>query len=278
VRGFHQGKKFDVDLFWLQPVVPHGERFDSVDNNVNFFGLWTTYRPRKGVAWDNYYLFQDNTGNLEQLGIVRAPVNFHTLGTRYAGDKDNFLWDAEVMFQFGERGDQGLFAAATSLGAGYNWPKHPLNPTFWLYYDFASGDQNPGSGDSFNTFNQLYPFGHYYLGWLDLVGRQNIHDLNAHLYLWPTKWIMVWLQYHHFELASSRDALYNAGGNATRRDASGKAGHHVGDEFDLVFNFHLGYHSDILVGYSHMFPGRFLRETGDPTPPGLFYAMYSFRW
>ena len=53
-----------------------------------------------------------------------------------------------------------------------------MNPQFWLRYDFASGDNNLTDGDR-TTFNQLFPFGNYYLGWIDRVGRQNIHDFNA---------------------------------------------------------------------------------------------------
>ena len=60
----------------------------------------------------------------------------------------------------------------------------PMNPQFWLRYDFASGDNNLNDGER-NTFNQLFPFGNYYLGWIDRVGRQNIHDFNAQLNLHP---------------------------------------------------------------------------------------------
>jgi hypothetical protein len=59
----------------------------------------------------------------------------------------------------------------------------------------------------------MFAFGHYFMGWIDQVGRQNIHDLNFHLYLYPTKWV----QFHSFWLADPRNTLYNAAGNATRR-------------------------------------------------------------
>ncbi len=93
----------------------------------------------------------------------------------------------------------------------------PLAPA----YDYASGSQNPTGGHYYTTFNQLFAFSHYYLGWLDLVARQNIQDFNTHLYLYPTKWIRFWLQYHHFELANAHDALYNAGGKPIARDPTG---------------------------------------------------------
>ncbi|MBI3412114.1 MAG: alginate export family protein [Planctomycetes bacterium] len=277
VRGFHQGEKFDVDLFWVQPVIPNVTRFDSVDNNQNFAGLWTTYRPQKGQFLDAYYLFLDNTNKVTQLGLVTAPYNVSTFGTRYCGDKNHFLWDVEGMFQFGERGSSEIVAGAGTLGAGYNFANLPMNPTFWVYYDYASGDQHPNSGD-FQTFNQLFPFGHYYFGWLDLVGRQNIQDFNMHLFLYPTNWITLWSQYHNFQLASSTDALYNAAGKAIRRDATGRAGNDVGNEIDFVANFHLGPHSDVAVGYSKLFAGRFIRQTGPPGSPEFTFVQYTYRW
>lgn len=47
----------------------------------------------------------------------------------------------------------------------------------WAWYDFASGDSDPTDGE-IGAFNQLFPLGHKYFGFLDLMARQNIHDLN----------------------------------------------------------------------------------------------------
>src|SRR5206468_12393122 len=59
-KALYTGEKFDFDLFWLQPVVPATGTLSSVDNNQNFAGIWTTYRPRKGQYLDLYYLMLDN--------------------------------------------------------------------------------------------------------------------------------------------------------------------------------------------------------------------------
>jgi hypothetical protein len=277
VRLLHQTEKFDFDLFWTQPVRTDPSRFNSVDNNQNFAGLWTTWRPEKGQAVDGYYLFLDNTNRISSRGIDIAPYNVHTIGSRYAGDKDGFLWDFEGMLQLGERGDNSILAGAGTVGLGYNVAKSKLNPTFWVYYDYASGDQSPNSG-TYTTFNQLFPFGHFYLGWLDLVGRQNVHDLSLHMTLNPAKWISMNVQYHSFYLNSPRDALYNAGGAVLRHDPLGASGRSIGNELDLIFNFHVSAQSDILVGFSKLFPGSFLENTGSARSPELFYLMYNFRW
>src|SRR5690606_37404735 len=121
------------------------------------------------------------TGNILQGDSV-----LQTAGGRIAGDYNRFLYELEGMYQFGRRSHLDISAFAVATGAGYHLP-FPMNPQFWLRYDFASGDSNPQDNRT-NTFNHLFPFGHYYLGYMDLVGRQNIHDFNAQVTLHPQPW------------------------------------------------------------------------------------------
>ncbi len=280
LKLFRQGEKWDYDLFWAQFVPPNANDFDTPDNNQNLVGSWLTYRPEKGTAVDMYYLLFDNDNNSVQQGIVRTPSETHTMGSRWSGDKDGRLWDFEGAIQFGEQANNDLFAGMATGGLGRHWKDARWNPTAWLYYDYASGDSDPTAG-TVNTFNQLFPFGHYYHGWADLVGRQNIHDLNSHLYLYPAPWCTVWLQYHHFWLDQNQDALYNAGGVAIRRDPTGQAGSNVGDEVDLALNFHLTNYSDILLSYNKLFGGRFLEETAgvnQAEDAETLYLIFQQRW
>ncbi|HZZ78134.1 MAG TPA: alginate export family protein, partial [Gemmataceae bacterium] len=244
-RAFRQGEKFDVDMFYLQPVIPNATKFDWVDTQQTLSGLWTTYRPQKGHFIDVYDMVSRNRNETSKLGLNTGSFDLNTLGARYLGNKDEtFYWDFEAMFQTGQQGSaHNILAQAATAGLGWHWKDAPLNPTVWAYFDYASGDHNPGAGRS-TTFNQLFPFGHYYLGWLDLVGRQNIIDPNLHLYLYPTNWTTIWIQYHHFWLANANDALYNAAGNPILRDPTGRAGRDVGDEFDFTVNFTLSKHTN----------------------------------
>ncbi|MCE9563820.1 MAG: alginate export family protein [Planctomycetes bacterium] len=275
-------EKFNFDAFWLQPVLPNAKGIDSVDTNVNFAGVWGTYKPKKGTAVDLYYLLFDNRATIVQSGINRAPNTVNTFGSRYVGDKDNrFLWDFEGALQLGQQGTHNLFAGMATAGLGYHPKDVAWNPTFWLYYDYASGDNNPNNG-TFTTFNQLFPFGHYYLGWADVVGRQNIHDINASLTLYPAKWMTLWFQAHNFWLASSKDALYGPAGVALRRDPTGAAGNFVGNELDTIVNFHLNKRTDLLVSYSYLFAGEFLQKT-QPAGSGsantsTLAMIINYRW
>ncbi|MGB7342665.1 MAG: alginate export family protein [Pirellulaceae bacterium] len=277
VRIFRQGDKVDFDLFYTKFVPAQASEFDTADNRRDFAGAWLTYRPKKGHFADFYYLYADDTNDVVQQGITRAPNESHTFGSRYAGDDDGFLWDFEGALQFGDQGNQDLFAGMASAGLGRKLSGAPMNATAWVCYDYASGGQSD-NGETSNTFNQLYPFGHYYLGWADQVARQNIHDVNAHLYFYPQNWMTVWMQYHHFWLDDATDALYNAGGVARRRDATGAAGKNVGDEIDIVMNFHLNRYSDVMVGYSHLIGDDFLKDTAGPDESGLTHVMFQTKW
>jgi hypothetical protein len=280
VKVFRQGEKWDFDAFWTNFVPVQPSEFDSADNNLTLAGTWLTYKPQKGIVNDLYYVLYDNDNFSAPLGFVKNPTETHTIGSRWAGDKDGFLWDFEGAMQFGDQGDRDLLAGMGTAGLGRRFANNRLAPTFWMYYDYASGDNDLSSGDA-HTFNQIIPFGHYYMGWMDLVGRQNIHDVNAHFYIYPAPWITTWVQYHRFWLDEERDALYNAGGAPYRIDPTGAAGTDVGDEVDLVMNFHLSRYSDILVSYNKLFGGRFLEDTAGPNAAvnaEALYLIFQQRW
>jgi hypothetical protein len=276
---FYASEDLDVDLFSVQPVIPNRNHGDSVDWHQLFSGAWTTYRPCKGQSLDAYVL------NLEQGRKVAAGEGGHlggfnitTVGSRYAGNLSNWLIDVEGMLQFGDFSNQTDLANAYTTAAGYDFKDAPWDPQFWVSFDHASGDPHPGVGGIHRTFNQLFPFGHYCFGFIDLVGRQNIDDLNFQFACYPEPWITALVQYHMFRLDHGRDALYSSAGTVERIDPTGRAGRNVGDEIAWLVNFHLTSHQDVLVGYEHLWAGPFLQQTGPGTSPDYLYLQYMYRW
>jgi len=294
VKTFWRTPKLDLDAFWVRPmnVVAAGpSSFDNWDANRNFYGLWATYKPQRGHFADLYFLSLDNNNSTVSPKVIgtlnTGNTLVHTVGSRYAGNHNQFLYELEAMYQFGRSTNLSLAptdisAGAVAYGLGYQF-QLPMNPQLWLRYDYASGDKNANDGQS-NTFNQLFPFGHYYMGFLDRVGRQNIHDFNAQFTLHPQPWFTFIAQYHRFFLADSHDALYNAAGVAYRRDPTGQAGRDVGDELDLRFNIHVNRHQDVLLGYSKLWAGDFIKHTTTPSggkgnvSPDLIYVQYVVRF
>ncbi len=279
VKTFWHTPKFNLDAFWVRPMITEWRKFDQWDKKRDFVGLWGTYKPeKKGDAADFYFLaLLDNRNNSRGQGMVLGDSEIYTIGSRYIGTYERFLYELEGMYQFGNFSNQDISAGAVAVGGGYRIPL-PLNPQFWLRYDYASGDDNLGVGGTRNTFNQLFPFGNYYMGWLDRVGRQNIHDFNAQFSFHPQRWLTFISQYHRYYLASKTDFLYNAGGAPTLRDPTGASGSHVGDEIDFRFNVHVDRHQDVLVGYSKMWAGTFMKATRPGVNPDLFYVQYNFRF
>ena len=286
VKTFWRNPKLDVDAFWVRPmnVIPSGHNnFDNWDTNRNFYGLWATYKPQRGHFADLYFLSLDNNNsgvNPGTIGTLNTGNSLvHTVGTRYIGDTNNFLYELEGMYQFGQRSGRDVSAFAIASGTGYRFATLPMNPQMWLRYDFASGTSNGGDiTNTSNTFNQLFAFGHYYMGFIDRVGRQNIHDFNSQVTFHPQKWLTVITQYHRFYLANKTDALYNASGFASAQDITGQSGSHVGDEMDLRFNIHVSRHQDVLLGYSKLWAGEYLKTNKPGVSPDLFYVQYSLRF
>jgi hypothetical protein len=279
VKGYWHSDKLDVDAFWTRPVVIDPLRFDSENDKAVFTGAWATYKPAKGQYLDLYYLYLDNATPLvaKPAPGVRGGFDVSTIGSRFTGDYKYLLWDFEGMYQFGHHTNQATSAGAADVGLGTHFADVPMNPTFWMYFDYASGNHDPGHG-TFGTFNQLFPNGHAYFGGTDLIGRQNIEDLNFAGWINPTKWIITGVQYHILRLDAAKDALYNSAGAVLRSDPTGRAGTNVGQVFTVYTNFHLSPHSDVLVQYSHLNAGDFIKRTGPGGSPDQLYLQYSFRW
>ncbi|HEY7329769.1 MAG TPA: alginate export family protein [Gemmataceae bacterium] len=277
---FWQNEKFSLDGFVVQPVVASANSFASVNWQQVFSGVWGTYRPMRGEIVDLYYLdLQDLNLIYSGQNGVKGPQNVSTVGSRWYGNKNDWLWDAEGMIQFGRYSNQGIMANAYTMGGGHFFSKWFLNPSIWVYYDHASGQPGPpGTTGVHQTFNQLFPFGHYYFGMMDLVGRQNINDFHVDLAIYPVKWWTVWGQYHVLRLDSPFDALYNSAGVATLSDPTGKAGINVGEILTVINNFTIDLHSNIFVQYSHLYAGDFIHKAGNGRSPDELYLMYSFRW
>jgi hypothetical protein len=280
VKAFYRSPKWDADVFTGRPVQVRFNDLDPGDHDLWFTGAWLTHKPRPNAFLDLYYLNLDNTTPGAAAGRFRTgKFNLSTLGARTTGRGDRgFLWDVEAAVQFGGWADQHVLAEMVSTYLGWNFKDAPLNPTVWVGHDYASGDPDPNATGTRRTFNQLFAFGHYYLGFLDYVGRQNVHDFSVQAYCFPMKWLTAGVQYHAFRLAEKKDALYNAFGRPVRQDRTGVAGTDVGQEIDVVFNAHLTDRQDVFVQYAYFFPGAFVRATGPARAGEAVYVQYSWRW
>jgi len=277
VKLFAKAEAWDVDFFYVKPVLVQRRQRDRYDEDFDFYGIYTTYKgiPHHGV--DLYSFAVDDTGSRVNPNGRAGDKSTFTLGSRFWGKTGRFDYEAEVAGQWGHWAGDHVRAWSASVDGGYTFGV-AMTPRLGAGFDWASGDRNPRDS-TVQTFDQLFPLGHAYFGYLDLVGRQNITGPNVSFSAWPVKdKVKAAIAWHHFWLAHERDALYNAAGAAMRRDPTGRSGREVGSELDVTLLWRVDTHSTLLFGWSHLWPADFIQETGVAENADLFYVQYAFKF
>ena len=245
-KMYYQGDTWDIDAFWVRPISPDSDRFDSPDYNREFMGIYSTYRGLEKGTLDLYYL---------RLEDESADFEFDTLGARFAGTHGPWSYEIEGDVQFGNFVGADHNAGAWTVGLGRKIENLPWNPVIWAYYDWASGDDTTSNG-----YHHLYPLAHKYLGFMDLFGRRNIESPNVRLTLSPCKKVKLLLWYYILFLENKNDVPYSVtmqpfnAGNAP-------ASAYLGQELDLVGKWQISTRLGLLLGYSHFFSGDYYKNT-----------------
>ena len=167
-------------------------------------------------------------------------------------------YEVELDYQFGDTGPGSASAWSLASQVGYQ-VRADKSLRIWAGFDWASGDRTRG-GDV-QTFNQLYPLGHAYLGKIDTIGRQNILDESVGLTWRARPKLVVNVEAHDFQADSTQDAIYNAAGGVVRAGGTYHS-HQIGYEPDLIVAWSAGRHVAIEGGGGHFFPGDAIRESG----------------
>ena len=280
LKTFWRGTDWDIDAWWTRPV-PFGQHiandqtdhnFDHPDQSREFSGVWLTRKNFKNQKIDLFYL------RYNEYDPAVPTFDYNTFGLRWEGSHGSWLWEIESCYQFGRVAGLPQSAGCYTFGLGYELSSLPMKPVVWAYYDWASGTKDPSGGTN-QTFNQLFPLGHKYFGFMDIVGRQNIEDWNFRVVAKPHEKVKLLLWWHIFHLQQPRDSLYNAGGVPILTDPTGAAGRDVGQELDFDVVFLLTPRCDLLFGYSHLFPGTFIRDTlAGPIGTDFYYGQCRLRF
>lgn len=260
--------------FWTQFAPVQKYRFNDADPDIQFSGIYATgHVPSTDIGMDLYWLWLDRATST--FNGTTGGEDRHTLGGRLWGTCGDSGFDADVegAWQFGEVGAGDISAFMIGSELGYQPPGVAGAPRFHLGVDFASGDETAG-GDV-ETFNQLFPLGHAYLGYMDFVGRQNVIDLSPGMTIHPAEQVTLRVAGHFFWRAETSDALYNAGGSVVRAGSLGTA-RDVGTEIDVTAKVTLSRHLAALFGYSHFFAGDFISQSGAADDMDFAYVQMTF--
>lgn len=268
-------KRWTAQAFWAEFVPVEKYEFNEPDAGTILWGAYAT-GPILGdtLGLDLYLLGLQRDGPIAFNGTAGSERRY-TVGGRLGGRvaRTGFDYDLEGAWQGGRVGE--FDADAFMLGGEAGWTAEGAwsTPRFFAGVDLGSGDDQPG-GDV-ETFDQLFPLGHAYLGYVDVIGRQNVVSVSAGVSLKPLERMTVRLAGYSFWRDSARDAVYDAGGAVVRAGGLG-ASSEVGQEVDLTVLWRFDRHLTGLLGYSHFFPGDFIRESGTAEAIDFVYAQLEY--
>ena len=273
VRASFVEDSLRVDAFASRLVAVDRYGFDDEDSGENFHGVYATGKAGDSLSFDLYAFYLDKDS--AKFASSTNQEERVTLGLRLWGQPKDTAWDYDVegAYQVGDFGSQDIRAWMIAVECGHTFRSAPGGPRVYVGYDYASGDGN-GTDGEVETFNQLYPLGHAFFGFIDLVGRQNIQDASLGASLKPMPKVTLKLDGHWFTLAHDADALYNAGGAVAR--AGGKGEDEVGSELDVTARIDLNPRTSMLLGASRFFAGDFIQATGSAEDVDFLYASLEF--
>lgn len=274
--GIVKIRSWNVTGFWTRPVAISKFSFNRRDANSEFFGVYAAGAvPGTKAGLDVYWLDLDR--HSASFNGVSGRERRHTVGSRVWGVVPNSGadYELEANYQFGNLAQSDISAWSAMTQVGYLFDKLPATPRFYTELNYASGDN--GVEGKAGTFNQLFPTAHGFLGFVDTAARQNILDVAGGVTLKPVNTLSVDLSSHNFWRASEHDALYNDAGAVVRAGSTGSS-KRVGSELDLLFKYKWGRHTDFGFGYSRLFAGQFIRETGPAHDIDFtyFWTQYTF--
>jgi hypothetical protein len=270
---FYKGVDWNIDGFVTHPITPDDHGFDTGDENQDFSGLFTTYKGRTNETIDLYYLHYRN----DNAAVGPNGLYFETIGSRWQGTAEAFLWDFEGGYQFGKNRDDSDHDAGFLVGGLGRKIDHCWKPVLWMYYDWSSGGNVLGGRQG---FDHLFPLGHRYHGFMDLYARSNIEAPNLQLTFQPRDKISVLMWYHYFFLENKNDTPYNVNMtpfNPGNTPVSASLGH----EIDTTVTWLITPRADLLFGYSHFFAGEYYKQTPGVPFRGdadFFYTQFTLNF
>ena len=235
-----------IDAFYTQFVPVQANSFDNPNEDLDFYGVYGTYKGWERDTLEMYYLgFNNDTGPDDTF-------NLNTFGTRLFGKRGDWLYEFEGAAQTGIQNalDQDHTAFAGTFGLGRKFANRPWKPALWFFYDIATGNEVE-STDTFERYNQLFPLAHKYLGFIDAVTRNNISSPNVRLKLQPTEKLSLLFWYYNFQAVENFDPITSIGGTPAQDPSSEE----FGNELDFVANYNINPRSSVLIGYSHFWAG-----------------------
>ena len=250
------GRNLDAFATRLVPVRPTGFN-DHAPTGSRMFNS-----QLHGVYYRDASLLEG--GRVEGYWLLRREARLgdavHTVGARVDAVYGPWALDAELAGQSGRYGGVPHRAALLHAGGSFT-AELPGRPKLGAAFSYGSGDDDPHDGVH-ATFDQLYPLGHAYYGYIDLFALQNLRNTEITVEASLPGRMRLRVGVQDFALvAPGADAWYNVGGAVVHRAAGETLSPHVGNEIDVTLRVPVG-DVGLEVGYGRFFGGAYLRDAG----------------
>ena len=248
------GRKLDAFATRLVPVNPtglndHGTTGSRMFNSQLHGVYYTDTALVAGGAVEGYWLLR----RAARLGDA-----VHTVGTRIDSQYGSWAFDGELAAQAGSFGGLKHRAALVHVGGSYATDL-PGRLKLGTALNLGSGDDDPTDGVH-GTFDQLYPLGHAYYGYMDFFALQNLRNAEVTVEAALPRRTTLRVALQDFALLSpGADAWYNVGGAVVHRAGDAAISSHVGNELDITVRLPVG-PVGLEVGYGRFFGGAYLRD------------------
>lgn len=269
--------KFNAEVFGggKTPNKSPREQDDFYDGAANdrLGGYYATYKGEGDLIVEQYVINRNTDGKTVSFGQTGdGEVEDYTIGGRIKGKwrETPVDFEFEAAKQVGNSGSLDVDAQMAVAIAGYTFD-HPWKPRLSFEFDYASGDNNSTDGDR-ETFDNLHPTNHLFYGYMDFVSLQNINNYQFQIHVSLNKQLTLRGDLHLIYVDTPKDNLYAADRTIKRATAAG-ADSHVGNEVDLLAKYKASDFAEIWAGYSHLFAGNFLSDTGASDDADFVYVQ-----
>lgn len=260
VKLQYNRKRFSTDLFYGHHVkdIP-GVFNDRFNRNTRFYGLYNSWEKIPVVnnislyyfgLWKRQVVFDDGEGR-----EIR-----HSAGARIWDRFDNWRYDLEGLYQWGDLAGKSIRAWTISSNLGYTFAALKLKPEIGVKTEIISGDKQPGD-NYLQTFNPLFPRGAYF-GLAALIFPVNLIDFHPSVSVVLVKdKLRTTVDYDKFWRYSINDGIY---GPNVSLIYSGK--NTRSKEIGAQWVWSMDYKPNSFLSFSAEFTwfraGRFLKEAG----------------
>jgi hypothetical protein len=303
---------FVSEVVYVDPTTTSSNwKFEHGSSNDVFSGMNLTDKVSKRDTFETYLLWRDKKDNTPiytaPTAAIPAPAksaaaydigqDIWNLGVRYVRTPapGDFDFEFEGDYQGGNVNRQTTAATGVYAGSapalkqdafalhslfGFTPNGAPAKLRLDVEYNIASGDTDRHDNRN-GSFMTLFPSGHKWYGFMDLISWKNMREFVATARANPLPQLALRADFHSFSLYTAQDAWYRKNGVATVRPlspAAQNASTRVGDEVDLTGAWTISPWATVEAGWCWFRPGSYLAATGAHSHAEFTYVQTTLKF